>query len=295
MSSIRTSCAVESLAEPLAGTAATDHTHLLLEHPGPWGRKAWEESDLPADVREGVAGRAAAAGVRLHLVRRHGRTARPERPLAFAAHTRPGRQWLRATRLDDVRQLLDLDLAALAAGDAPRWDPVDDALVLVCTNGRRDACCATRGRPVAQALTTAHPDLAWESNHLGGHRFAAAALVLPSGAAYGRLDPESALEVVERARKDEVLPSHLRGRGCHPQPVQAAEVVLLQHLGETRPDNLQLQSSSEVDGTHRVTFRHGGVEHTLVVERRPGPVARTSCSDAEPKQAASWVARLLEA
>ena len=50
---------------------------------------------------------------------------------------------------------------------------------LVCTNGKRDACCARDGLPVARALAALRPDEAWECSHLGGHRFAANVALAP--------------------------------------------------------------------------------------------------------------------
>ncbi len=288
----KTRCALDALAEPLAGTAATDDTHLLLEHPGPWGHKAWQDSDLPADVRERVAAAAKTAGVRLHLIRRHGRTARPQRPQVFFAHTRPGSAWLQRTEIDDVHQLLEVDFETLAGGTAPGFEQVTEPLVLVCTNGRRDACCATLGRPVVKALTEAHPALTWESSHLGGHRFAAAMLALPTGLAYGRLDAVAALDVVDRTLAGHLDPSHLRGRGSYPHPVQAAEVALLIHLGETRVDALELVDSRAVDGRQQVRFRRGDDLFTVAVTKEPGPRVRTSCTDTQAKETSSWVARL---
>ena len=37
--------------EALAGTAPTDTAWLLVEHAGPWGRKAVAEARLPEEVR----------------------------------------------------------------------------------------------------------------------------------------------------------------------------------------------------------------------------------------------------
>ena len=43
---------------------------------------------------------------------------------------------------------------------------------------------------VTAALARVFPDEVWECTHLGGHRFAPTALVLPTGYSYGRLDQE---------------------------------------------------------------------------------------------------------
>ncbi|OEV07469.1 sucrase ferredoxin, partial [Streptomyces nanshensis] len=49
-------CATASrdLAEPLAGTAATARTWLLIEQPGPWGRKALTQSRLDPDLGQAL-------------------------------------------------------------------------------------------------------------------------------------------------------------------------------------------------------------------------------------------------
>ncbi len=74
-------------------------------------------------------------------------------------------------------------------------------LALVCTNGKRDQCCALRGRPVAAAIAAATDWDTWECSHLGGHRFAATMMLLPTGDMFGWLDPESALEVMQTVRR----------------------------------------------------------------------------------------------
>src|SRR5690606_35225734 len=50
----RRPCALGAGAEQLAGTASYDVTHLLIEHSGRWGRKAFVESELPDHVRATV-------------------------------------------------------------------------------------------------------------------------------------------------------------------------------------------------------------------------------------------------
>lgn len=284
----RLPCSLGAGAEQLAGTAAYDVTHLLVEHPGNWGRKAWEQSSLPEHVRSTVGARAAEHGIRISLVRRHGRQPASAGFRVFGAHAMPGAEWLGQTRLDDPDQLLDLDLAAWAAGRMVGLEPVEGPLLLVCTNGRRDACCAEFGRPIAKTLAAAHPEETWEVSHLGGHRFAGAMLTLPAGLSYGRLDPETALEVADRTLAGELVARHLRGRVGWPQSVQAAEIHLREQLGIDAVDALDLDAVAETRTGNVISFRHGQESHTVTVERIAGPQVRASCGDEAAKQTHCW-------
>lgn len=300
-------CSREAVAEHLAGTAPTDHAHLLVEYRRGWGRDALAESTWPEEVRHELATRAKAAGVRVQLIRRHEQAHQvPVRPaeaeagrfVAFAAWARGGfpapapnpstasaepSAWVERTTLTDPADLLDLSLADLAAGRSLGWSPHHEPLLLVCTNGKRDVCCAEQGRPIARALSEAHPDRAWETTHVGGHRFAGAMLVLPGALSYGRLDVDSALRVAAASERHEVVVEHLRGRGTYPPAVQYAEAVVRRELGENRAQALLL-STIETDGaTSEVTFQRAGSEITVQVRELPGPAVRASCRDAVAK------------
>src|SRR5215208_5072202 len=96
-------------------------------------------------------------GGRLTLIRRPGRHAdRPPEGAHTAYFAWSGTDpWLLVTRVEAAEGLLEADLDALARGDRravraslPGAAP-SEPILLVCTNGRRDVCCAVRGRPVA--------------------------------------------------------------------------------------------------------------------------------------------------
>jgi hypothetical protein len=275
----------------MAGSAAVATAYLLVEHPGPWGRKALAESRFPEHVRHGLAEAADAAGVRVQLIRRPGRAAPSGSLRVFASYADPSAPWTATARLDDAERLLDLDLTALALGQVPPGlAPVDAPLHLVCTNGRRDLCCAEQGRPIVAALAEAHPDATWETTHVGGHRFAGAVVLLPAGLSYGRLDPDSARHVVDRSLEGHVVPTLLRGRSAYPGAVQAAELAALQRLGSTRIDALRLVSAidqplpgADARRVVEVTFAHADGETAVRVAEVPTPAARQSCADLTTK------------
>ncbi|WP_306336105.1 sucrase ferredoxin [Streptomyces sp. KL118A] len=249
-------CATASrdLAEPLAGTAATARTWLLLEQPGPWGAKALTSSHLDPEIGRALETAAQGTGVRVALIRRPGRHAdchAPARHQVYVGHTVPGRTWLRGAVLDDPRELLDLDFAALGAGDHGGFGtPHTDApLALVCTNGKRDRCCALLGRPLAAALTDSGEQGAWEITHLGGHRFSPTLLVLPYGYAYGRTETAAVKEILDGVRAGRVRTEGCRGNSAWERPGQAAELAVRTATGEDAADALRVVATASTDGT----------------------------------------------
>lgn len=224
-------------------------TWLALEQPGPWGRAALEQSHLDPDLGQALDLRSAGSGTKVVLVRRPGRHPddhTPHRREVLVAHTVPGRTWLRRAHVEDPAALLDLDLAALGRGEPDALAPLGPALpvegpvLLVCTNGRRDRCCAVFGRPLAEALAA---DARWgervlEVTHLGGHRFSPTAVLLPWGLAYGRLDSRSAQLLLAGAGQGTMALAGLRGRSTWDRPGQAAEAAVREAAGLTGLDDV---------------------------------------------------------
>jgi hypothetical protein len=266
-------CAAASLLrdEPVAGTASTVRAFLLLEHAGPWGENALRDARLPDGLGDELAGRAATARVRVLLVRRPGRQARSDGLRVFAAYAHHAEPWLETTVLGDVHEVHGLDVEALGAGRSPGLTPHLDPLFAVCTHGRHDTCCAERGRPVAAALATRHPEQTWEVSHIGGDRFAANALVLPHGLYYGRLDPDSVSDVAAAQLAGQVSLDHLRGRSGLGMPLQYAEIALRRHLGETALGGVRFVSRTVVGDQVTARFAVRGAAYDVRV--------RTTMSD----------------
>ncbi len=262
--------------DALAGTAMVVRRLLLVEQPGPWGWDPVVESRLDPTHGLALARRCRDAGVRLLLLRRPGRHASAPPGVGqerawFAVDTRPGRTSVRSGRFRRDEELLALPL------DGRTGDPHDRSLVLVCTNGRHDTCCATRGRPVVAALAALHPGEVWECSHVGGDRFAANVVVLPEGLYYGGLDPASAVDVLAAHERGLASPRWLRGRCSLPPAAQAAQVHAMRALDRVRLDDLPvLEVTSSRDGGWRVLL---GGEQPVVVLVRPSTTAprRLTC------------------
>jgi hypothetical protein len=254
------------LDEPIVGTAPEATSWIVLEQPGPWGREALTESHLDPVLGAALGTAANAHGARVALVRRPGRhpdVGNRERR-AWIASTRPGQTWLLGGSVEDVADLGALSWTGVETGDSslvlasvPALRPETEPLLLVCTNARRDVCCANLGRPLAAALRERLDGRVWETTHLGGHRFAPTAALLPHGVVSGRLDPAEALHLYAEAREGRQHLHGYRGRSTFGRAGQAAEAAVRDHSGADGLDDLDVVAVKErEDGSWHVLVRH---------------------------------------
>ena len=230
-------CSALSLGagEPLAGSAPRADAWIVVEHPDGWGDAALARSGH---------------GVRIVMARWPRSVPAPGAP---SAKGRPASRTAGATRMDDgpaprefrvwvahctatpvlrvgsVRhpdEVADWDLAGIAAGSHRCWGrPVEGPLLAVCANGRRDRCCGHEGGRLADVLWAGpHRDRVVTCTHLGGHRFAPTALLLPWGVLHGRLDPTGAEALLEGAAAGWTPTETLRGCSTQDPPAQVAEM-----------------------------------------------------------------------
>ncbi len=263
------------LDEDPAGTAARAVGWLAIEQPGPWGARAATDSHL--DARLGAALEAAAErhGSRLALIRRP-QSHPGEQGLrrVFAAGVRHGRRFLLTGCLEDLNRLRALDWEALAGGrpeavlaSMPELSLRSGPVLLVCSNGRRDACCAMLGRPVALSLYDEFGEAVWESTHLGGHRFAPTSLLLPHGYSHARLDPVSGARLLALAEEGRLLLPGLRGSTALAPAEQAADAAVRRSLVEDRVEAVRVVDSTTSDAGVLVTLEAGGRIHSMLMRQ----------------------------
>lgn len=278
----------DRLDEPLLGTAPHAVAWLLVVHPGPWPQDAPGALFDPV-VADELERRCARERVRLVAVRRS--TSRPGAParVCYVASSRAGRTWIERLALAEPKDLLDLDLAAIADGTPPEGgERVAGPLYAVCTHGKRDACCASYGRPVHRAVSRLAPGRTWEATHLGGHRFAANVLVLPEGLLYGRVDRDNAATLVRGHEQGTVDPALWRGRSAEPQPAQAAEWFARRATGTTAIDGVTIDDVRATGHGWTVRLRAAGAPLTATVERVATGCTRTTACTGTAADPGRW-------
>jgi hypothetical protein len=311
------------------GSAGHYAGFLLVEQPLPW---PFDVSSLPELVE--VAKLAAAAGLRLQTVipvgqpggdrpdgdvvarvdgigndgGEHAPPAPPE-PLEGPApvrrvicyrSARPG--WagpLVRSESATVAGSLAGATARLLSQPAVSHEPdVTDAQVvdlLVCTHGRRDACCGGRGMELVSEILR-EPLLRppagvrlWRTSHTGGHRFAPTSIVLPAATMWAYADV-ALLRSVTLGEGD--LGRWLgRYRGCATlgsPSQQAVERAVMAEVGW--PLMTSWRRASDVGGVVRLESDVAGTWEATVREGRrvPQPDCRTS-PDLATKQSVEWV------
>lgn len=278
---MRCSALAEDLDEPMIGSVDQRTRWLLIEDRGAWGSHAAEDV-----VGRDLVGAAKTGGLRVLLVRR--REGDPSADLerkAILVDT--------VEREMAVRTIGDAGELVLAeAIDAPVADfgtPATDPIFLVCTNGKRDACCALRGRALVTALAQAQPERTWECTHLGGHRFAGNLVCLPDGIVYGRVGTDDGPRLADAYLAGRLDASMLRGRSAWPAPAQVAEGALRLELGIDGIDDVAL-IRTEVDRDRAlVLLSAAGEERAFELERRAEvPPRPTSCRADEIETPMHW-------
>jgi hypothetical protein len=294
----RPPCSVASAAagEELRATASRIEHWLLVEYAGYWPYDPLDAVVFAGRLRTHLAEQLAELrNSRLFLVRRptfrrdgrvrvvYGRT--PERGARFST-----------LDLDAHADLLEVDFTAFGA-EGP-GEPLEHPLVLVCTHGKRDACCARLGRELCTELhRRAEAGWVWQSSHVGGDRFAGNAVCLPEGLYFGRLDGDGVGAMLSEYEAGRIALGGYRGRSCYPFPVQAAERRVREETGLTGFYDVRLTSRRRLAPDRwSVDFlaELAGDTYRAEVVMGLGEEAFLTCKADEPRRARHWVAHTCE-
>ncbi len=282
------------VGEPLTATASRVEHWLLIEYPGLWSRDVLGASLLPAGVKEHLrAELARLPHARLLFVRRPDRRGAGRRRV-YLGRTGEADGTLVTLEVGSYEELAALDVAAALEGGAGARR-LDHPLLVVCTHGKRDRCCARYGRPVYERLREAAPEeWLWQSTHLGGDRFAGNLVCLPHGLYFGRVGSETAWDILDEYLAGRIALSQYRGRSCYTFPQQAAERAIRDETGLRGLDDLSLLTCTERGaGEWLVRFQAGREPRELLVRREEGELTYLTCDATTLRHPRRFVAKSL--
>ncbi len=226
-----------------AGTAGSYRGYVALDVPLPWPHEITDHAEIAP-----AAAALTAAGLRVQgVVPDPGRSPDHRRLVTFVRPDGLFDRYRTVAWAVDASGVTDA-LVALAgsatagaaegevrAGPAARVADGDDAgrHVLVCTHGKRDACCGSLGTRLATALPGLGAGVhVWRTSHTGGHRFAPTAVLLPEGTAWAYLDLDTLVGISDRTLDLDEAARRYRGcTGLDGPEVQAAEREALRAVG----------------------------------------------------------------
>ncbi len=233
--------------EQLFGSASTNDVWFLLEYSRPWGAKVLPESDLPDSIKLALNGYLSATPKsNLLFIKQQFRHI--EGITFYVALTRETDPQLYEFHLESYDDLLALDIPAIVSGDAAYDDHItNEPLFLICTNARRDQCCARLGLPAYKTMVNKAGSRVWQCSHLGGHRFAPTALFLPDGVNYGRFQADDIGQIMSDYEQGIIQLDYLRGRVCYDSAAQAADYFLRAEIEVGEIDGLKLVNTQVME------------------------------------------------
>lgn len=284
------SCSQLSLqvGEQMLATATTVKTWLLLEYPFPWGHDAFLESDLSTEVKDYISTiLTSLPQARLQMIK--SQNSRQSNDIALFVGTSQALQpKIYEFHLNAYEDLMSMDIPAIVSGHKTYQSALrSDPLYLVCTNGKRDQCCAKFGFLTYTIMSKNAKDFVWQSTHMGGHRFAPNVLCFPHGICYGRVTGREVRSVVKSYRKGEIYIENYRGRTCYEKYIQAAEYFLYQQGGTRDLDAYQLLDVREISKDEwQVEFKEkteSTIHRVHLLKELTSFSIRESCSSTDQK------------
>ena len=275
--------------EELFATTPRVDVWFLLEYRGAWTDKAFLDSKIPEDVKKRLyLHLEKIPNFRLQLIKRNDNSG--DTLKFYVAKSDELEPKLFEFDFKSYEELLGLDIYKILEGNSHlREEP----LFLVCTNGAYDKCCGKYGVSVyLEAAKNESGFMAWQTTHLGGHRFAANVLFLPYGIYYGRVRKENIDDFIKCSMIKNIDFAHYRGRSCYSKDVQAADYFLRKKTGIKEISAFRFINAKNPDnGNFVVEFVSQLDEETHYVHVRKNKESflnYTSCKDQEKSPVAQY-------
>jgi len=209
--------------EQLAGTAANSGTFILIEHANPFPEKIIE-AHFDAEWIRGMQLLAKSMKGKVLLIRNK-KTNFKDCRISFVDCS-ACRYFTIQTAIDNLH---NIDLPGYIASPDTVWQT--DPFFVICTNGKKDKCCAKFGFPVYKFFESFNADVnVWECSHVGGDRFAANVVAMPFGIYYGHVAVEDVGHIMVRTLLRKIYKNKFRGLSRRSFYEQAIECHLREHL-----------------------------------------------------------------
>lgn len=271
------------MGTPVAATAVSFEAVVLIEVPQPWPAKIEEHPLL-----ETAAPVAEELGVRIQGIVP---ARNPDEPrggadqVKLVLYRRPPGPF---TGYRSIEETVSVDVLANTVRGLWNQTATNDATVgsdvLICAHGKRDRCCGSAGTTLA-THAAAEGIAVRRTSHLGGHRFAPTALLLPEGTAWAWLDDDLLDRIVNRTVEPSALRDHYRGSaGMDHRAAQLVETEAFFAQGWSwldRPRSAHVVA--ETDDRWRVTVTDRRSSWSALVERTgrlPQPVCGAPLTEA---------------
>ncbi len=217
------SAASRYFKEQLAGTAANAGAFILIEHANPFPEKIIE-AHFDKDWLRNIQQLAKSLKGKVLLIRNK-KSNFKDCKVSFV-DCKAGRYFTIQTTVDKISSI---KLSDHIASVDTQWQT--DPFFVICTNGKKDKCCAKFGFPVFKFFESFNADVnVWECTHVGGDRFAANVIAMPFGIYYGHVAVEDVGHIMVRTLLRKIYKNKFRGASRRSFYEQAIECHLREHL-----------------------------------------------------------------
>ncbi len=245
--------------ESFLGTASPFRYALMIEYHGDFPESAIIGSNLPAAVKKHVLKLyETKSDIRILLMKKQLYGASKK---LFWADCAPNEMKLWHYSFDKYEDLLQLKLGEMNK----QWQLVTEPQFFICTNGAHDPCCGKYGQDLFAASELQYNNV-WQTTHLGGDRFAATVLALPTGIYYRRVHPAALAEIIAAHWRREVYLPCFGGRSVYARAAQIAEYMLREKTHVKDLQRFTLITQSSVKNRHTVQFADQAKKYTLVLQ-----------------------------
>lgn len=255
------SCARNShdLNESFLGTASPFRYALVIEYHDEFPESAIIGSSLSEDLKRHILRLYEIhAAVRILLMKQ---SDKQKKKRLFWADCQPGENKLWYYEFEDYKDLLALKLGETSS----EWIEITEEQFFICTNGQHDPCCGKYGNDLYEVA--ADKKNVWQTTHLGGDRFAANVLALPSGVYYRRVHIQALEEMIKCHSHNKIYLPNFAGRTVYDRPVQVAEYFIREKTHLLDLDALKFVEAASTGEIDSVKFAASELVYTLKLQR----------------------------